>query len=251
MKNARQDVILETLDKKNSVKVSELVDELEVTDMTIRRDLQELEDENLLIRVHGGARKVSNGNQGFLELSHNTKRDINPKEKKEIAKLIAENIKDHDIVYLGSDTTIELVYDYLDINHAKIITNSIYVFNKFKDDERFDLILIGGSFRTKTGSFAGSITNDILSSMHVEKAFIGVNAINENNIFNANEDEGVVQRTAFENAKIRYIIADTSKFNKLDFYQFYTLDKIDYLVTNKDISPSLLKQYEPYVKIIY
>src|SRR5699024_10281068 len=125
------------------MKVTDLVKELNVTDMTIRRDLQELEDQNLLIRIHGGARKLDNGSLPFLEFIHREIRDNNTKEKDECAKLIEENNHDHETVFLGSGSTIELVYDYLDLNYAKIITNSIYVFDKLKYDDRFELLLTG------------------------------------------------------------------------------------------------------------
>lgn len=218
--------------------------------MTIRRDLQMLEDQNLLIRVHGGARKIENLSHSFLELSHKEKRGIYISEKNEIAKIIADNIHDHDTVFLGSGSTIELVYDYLDINYAKIITNSIYIFDRFKYDERFDLILSGGVYRSKTGTFTGIITNDFLSTIHVDKAFIGVNAISENQIFNANEDEGVIQKVVLNNANQKYIVADHHKFDKKDFYNFYKLDNTDYLITDSQLSPDLKNKYSQYVDII-
>lgn len=250
IKNERHEKILELINSRNVMKVSDLVTELNVTDMTVRRDLQELEDENLLIRIHGGARKKEDSSPHFLELSHRTKRELNTESKIEIAKTIAKNILDNETVFLGSGTTIELVYDYLDINDAKIITNSIYVFNKFRHDERFDLVLAGGTYRSKTGSFAGSITNDFLSSIYVQKAFIGVNAIDGHLIFNANEDEGVVQRTAFNNAQETYAVADHTKFNKLDFYQFYDLKDVDYLISDKKLDKDIKEKYKEWVQII-
>jgi len=250
IKEARQQKILSLIDKNNIMKVSDLVKELDVTDMTIRRDLQELEDENLLIRIHGGARKVDNNSLPFLELSHRQKRNINTDEKNEIAQLIANNIHDHETVFLGSGSTIELVYDYLDLNYAKIITNSIYVFNKFKHDERYDLILTGGIYRSKTGSFTGTIGNDFMETINVEKTFIGVNAIDDKKIFNANEDEGVIQRIVLNNAREKYIVADNLKFNNRDFYQFYNLDDVDYLITDEKLPQELKEKYSNWVQII-
>ena len=250
IKSKRQEDILELLELNNVMKVTDLVEKLDVTDMTIRRDLQELEDQNLLIRIHGGARKLENGSLPFLELSHREKRDINPEAKNEIAKLIAKNIHDHETVFLGSGSTIELVYDYLDLNYAKIITNSIYVFDQFKYDDRFELILTGGIYRSKTGSFTGTIANDFMETIYVEKAFIGVNAINDNKVFNANEDEGVIQRIVLNNAREKYLVADSLKFNSLDFYQFYDLDIADYLVTDSKLSPELKEKYSNWVQII-
>lgn len=250
IKEHRHSMILKLLDENHSVKVSELVEELNVTDMTIRRDLKELEDENLLIRTHGGARKMENQALSFLELSHQAKREINLEEKNEIAKLIAANIHDNETVFLGSGSTIELVYDYLNLNQAKIITNSIYVFDKFKHDDRYELILTGGTYRSKTGSFTGTIANDFVSTINVEKSFIGVNALNDHSMYNANEDEGVIQRTILNNSREKFVIADFDKFDKMDFYQFYDLRDVDYLITDSKLSQEMKEKYSKWTQII-
>ena len=92
MKERRHAMILELLNSNDVIKVSELVNELDVTEMTIRRDLQELEDNHQLIRIHGGARRVVNDSTYLVELDHRLKREINLEEKKEIAPIIANNI---------------------------------------------------------------------------------------------------------------------------------------------------------------
>lgn len=252
MKESRHEIILELLDQNGIVKVSDLVEILDVTEMTIRRDLKELESEDLLIRVHGGARKaefeILTANN--LELSHRQKREINLNEKQQIARIIAKNILENETVFLGSGTTIELVHNYLNVNRAKIITNSIFVFDQFKYDERFELILTGGAYRSKTGSFTGTIANDFLSTINVEKAFIGVNTLNNYAMFNANEDEGVIQRTILNNAREKFIIADNTKFNKLDFYQFYDIRDADYLITDQQLTEDLEALYSKWVKVL-
>lgn len=250
MKESRHHLILKRLQESELVKVSDLAKELDVTEMTVRRDLKELENEGLLIRTHGGARGIANSSPSLLELSHATKRDLNLDEKKYIARIIAANIHDNETVFLGSGSTIELVYNYLDINRAKIITNSIYVFDKFKYDERFDLILTGGSFRAKTGSFTGTIANDFISTINVQKSFIGVNAINEHSIYNSNEDEGVLQQSILNNSSQKYIIADHKKFDRLDFYKFYDLNDVDYLITDDKLPEETFQTYSKWVKII-
>lgn len=218
--------------------------------MTIRRDLQELEDENLLIRIHGGARKVETESSHVIELSHRQKREINIEQKQEIAQIIANNIQENETVFLGSGSTIEFVYDYLDLNQAKIITNSIYVFNQFKNDERYELLLTGGTYRSKTGSFTGTIANDFVSTINVEKSFISVNALNNYSLYNANEDEGVIQRSILNNSREKYIVADFVKFDKLDFYQFYDLRDADYIITDSKLPQDTIEKYSKWVEII-
>lgn len=249
IKEERQNYLLEQLTKKGIVRVTDVVQELKVTDMTIRRDLQELEDRGLIIRVHGGAKLIGTS-PSLPELSHREKKDIHFAEKSEVARLIAENIKEGETVFLGPGTTIELVYDHLTIEQAKIITNSIHVFDKFKNDPRFEIILIGGSYRNKTGAFVGTIANDFISSIHVEKSFIGVNGLDTTAAYTSNEDEGVTQRYALDSAKEKYLVADHHKFDKKDFYGFYPIHKVDYVITDTGITKDKRKEFNKYVSIL-
>lgn len=249
LKEERQNYLLEQLKKSGIVKVTDVVQELKVADMTVRRDLQELENKGLLIRIHGGA-KLFDTKTPLVELSHREKKKIHLSEKLDIAKKIADNIHEGDTVFLGPGTTIELTYDFLAIEHAKIITNSIHVFNKFKDDTRFEIILIGGAYRNKTGAFVGTIANDFISNIHVKKSFIGVNGLDITSAYTSNEDEGLTQRYALDSAEIKYIVADHHKLENKDFYGFYSLHKIDYLITDNAITEQQRVKFEKHVQLL-
>lgn len=250
LKEERQKYLLEILNKNRIVKVNDIVHDLHVADMTIRRDLQELENEGLLIRIHGGAKAVEGNGESQTELSHRQKKKIHLNEKLEVAQLIAKNILDGETIFLGPGTTIELVYDFLTVKHAKVITNSIHVFNRFKHDNRFELILIGGSYRSKTGAFVGTIANDFVSSIHVQKSFIGVNGLDHSLIFTSNEDEGLTQKYALNSSEKKYIIADHHKLNKKDFYGFYSIKNADYLITDSEIPNEEKRNFEEHIQIL-
>jgi len=250
LKEERQNFIIDLLNKNNVIKVGDITDQINVTDMTVRRDLQELENKDLLVRIHGGAKIVEKESFSKFELSHQEKININFEKKQDIARKISSQINNGETIFFGAGTTIELTYDYLNINRAKIITNSIHIFNKFKNDKKFDLILVGGSYREISGAFVGTIANDFLSSIHVDKAFIGVNGIDEEFIYNSNETEGLTQQYILNNAKTKYIVADSTKFDRKDFYQFYSLMNVDYLITDKTIIPELIDKYKQLVNVI-
>lgn len=252
IKEERHQCILKLLHDKKIITVSEFSRKLDVTEMTIRRDLQELADLDLLIRIHGGARLLAPSQSAAQELSHKQKRKLHPAEKRSIAQTIAQEIENQDTVFLGVGTTIEGVYNFLDaIDSARIVTNSIHIFEQFKYDDRFELLLVGGIYRSKSGSFIGALANDFIQSIHVQKAFIGVNAINGTAVFNANEDEGTLQRQILDNAHKRYIVADSHKFNQTDFYQFYDLKDATHLVTDEKLSDELLERYNDYLTVMH
>ncbi|MBC5996164.1 DeoR/GlpR transcriptional regulator [Romboutsia ilealis] len=249
LKEERYSIILNLLHEKEIVKVSDITSVINVTEMTVRRDLQDLDNRGLLKRIRGGAQLCNVVIEE--ELSHIEKQNINIEYKKNIAKKIAEKISDGDSIFLGPGTTIELVYEYITANYLKIVTNSIHVFNKFKDDHRYELILVGGSYRSRTGAFVGSIANDILYKMNIKKAFIGVNGIYNSAISTSNEDEGMIQATILNNSLEKYIVADSSKLNKRDFYQFYNLENVTAIITDENISKENINKYSKYTDIYF
>ncbi|HHX69200.1 MAG: DeoR/GlpR family DNA-binding transcription regulator [Miniphocaeibacter sp.] len=250
LKIERQNYIVKMLNANNIVKVTQISEKLKVSEMTIRRDLKEMEEEGILVRIHGGAKLSEDKNTSKSELSHKVKQNINKELKTDIAKKIASQIKDNETIFLGPGTTIEQSYEFINCNFARIITNSYYLFEKFKDDNRFELILIGGKYRSRTGAFVGSISIDMISKINVQKSFIGVNGIYNNIVTNSNEEEGLLQKYILDKAEIKYIVADNTKLDLKDFYEFYDLYDIDYLITDNHISEDLLKKYKSITKII-
>lgn len=248
LREQRLEKILEMLEENNVIKISNITKKLSVTEMTVRRDLKVLEEKSLLVRIHGGAKRKNE--TSIRELSHNEKKIMNVEQKKYIASIAASLIEENDTIFIGPGTTNEFIYDFIDISYGKVVTNSIAVFLKFAEDSRFELILAGGKLRTRTGTFVGSFTNDILKKIRVKKAFIGTNGIYENNITTFNEEEGVSQRLILDNAVEKYVLTDSTKFNKEDFYSFYDLNSVTAIITDDQISTSIKKQYEKITDII-
>lgn len=248
LKEERLEIIMTMINQQEIVKVAEITESLNVTEMTVRRDLQTLEEQGAIRRIHGGAKKVKTLSE--RELSHLEKKEINVAEKEKIAKTIAKLIVNNDTIFLGAGTTLEFVYDYLEVSFAKIITNSIHVFNRFVDDDRFELILVGGTFRSRTGAFVGSFANETLENMRVKKAFIGTNGIYQTNITTSSEEEGTTQRIILDNASEKYIVADHHKLDNEDFYCFYNLDEITALITDNGITKEKKKIYQQFTKVI-
>lgn len=247
LREQRHELILEELKKFGIIKVSDLTQTLKTTEMTVRRDLKYLEDRGLLIRIHGGAKSKESK---FEELSPHEKRNINADKKIEVAKIAANLIKDNDIVYIGPGTTTEAMYDYITASQVKVITNCLNIFEKFRYDDKFELILIGGRLREKTSTFVGSLTNDMLVRMRVKLAFIGTNGVQDNHVTTSNEEEGQSQRIILNNSVERYLLCDSSKIDKEDFYALYKLEDMTALVTDHDLDENLKKKYSKYCKIL-
>lgn len=139
LKEQRHEGILNLVNENIIMKVSDLTDLLNVSDMTIRRDLMELEQKGLLTRIHGGARSNSDA-EDLLERTHSEKQKINIDNKLEVAQKIVECIEDNDVIFLGPGTTIELVPELLTQKNLKVITNSLPVFNHLCEKKDYEII---------------------------------------------------------------------------------------------------------------
>lgn len=258
LKNDRHRVILELCDTNGTVMVKDIQKRLGISDMTVRRDLDELENQNKLKRIHGGAQSIrynENGTHIYVsgtlkELSHEEKKLLNIEEKEYIAKKAAAIIDNpDDTIFLGPGTTIELMTQYIQIDSLRIITNSLPVFNLLKH-KNYDLYLIGGSYREKTGAFVGSIADETIEKIGISKAFVGVNGIQDDWVSTFNVEEGKFQQNALDKAHERYLVADSKKFNHRDFYNFYNLKNINSIFTDKNLTNKTKQEYEKHVKII-
>ncbi|MFT8466552.1 MAG: DeoR/GlpR family DNA-binding transcription regulator [Liquorilactobacillus satsumensis] len=249
LKKERLMGILNIVNLKGVVTVNYLVDKLNVSNMTIRRDLDELSQSGKVLRIHGGAQSVNK--ERSFELSRTEKREIHITEKIKIATKAATLIQENDTLYIGPGTTLELVAKYL--NNAKnlrVVTNSLPIFQILERSKNVDVIFIGGSYRERSNTFVGSLTNSMLKQLRFNKTLVGVNGIHNENLMTANPEEGQAQRIALNNAQEKIIVADHFKLNKNDFYNFYSLYDIDYLITNKYIDKNTKKYYEQFTKII-
>lgn len=248
LKAERQKEIMVNLEKENLIKVSDLSNDLGVTEMTIRRDLEDLEKLGLLQRVHGGARSID-----FFpskEFSHALKKTQNVEEKNEIAIKMANLISNDDIVFMGTGSTIEMVAEHIKDKKFRLITNSLELFNKIKNNNNIDSMLIGGNYRKNTAAFVGKFTLDIVRNLRFKIAFAGTNGVKNNDIFTYNEEEGEVQKIALNNSFKKYILADSSKMNKQDYLSYYKATDLTGIITDSNIKKHDLKMIENYTNII-
>ena len=141
LKRERLHKIVDMVNSQGIITVNEIINELKVSDMTVRRDLDELDKAGKIVRIHGGAQSISYSiNQ---ELSHTEKQELQIDEKRKIAQLAASYVEDGDTIYLGPGTTIELLAQYLINKRIRIITNYYAVFEILKQSDSADILLTG------------------------------------------------------------------------------------------------------------
>ena len=248
LKRERLHKIIEMVNTQGIITVNEIINKLNVSDMTIRRDLDELDKAGKVVRIHGGAQSISYSiNQ---ELSHSEKQTLQIEEKRKIVELASTYINDGDTIFLGLGTTIELLAHFLINKRIRIVTNNYPAFEILKQSDSVNIILTGGDFRKNTGALVGPITNANLKRINFTKSFISANGIHNESICTYNIEEGEAQEIALNNSRTKYLLLDNKKLNKDDFYVFYNLHDIDYLITDHSINKDVKIHYEQYVNII-
>lgn len=243
LKSERHHFILALVNEKGTISVTDLEKQLQVSTMTIRRDLDGLDKQGLLIRTHGGA--TSNDFYSNNPLTYDENREIHLAEKKAVAKAAANKIVSGDIIFMGPGTTIELMIDYITTSNIQIVTSSYTVFKRIIESSKdLEVILVGGKFEKKANCFSGTLSTEMVSKLHFSKSFIGINGINGLSVTTFNIDSGNLQNVAMQNSDHRFIVADKYKFAKQALFDFYTIQPEDICITNSSLSSNTKKEYE-------
>ena len=224
--------IREMLSEQRTITASELCASLGVTAATSRRDLASLEHEGVLVRSHGGA--VSQMSSTKFQPSYETLARSNSEEKKAIARAAEDLILDGDTVFLeGSTTVYELAARLQNRSRLTVVTNSPTIVCLLQRSAAVNVLCTGGDLQKDTFYFSGEWAQRALSEIRVDKAVLGVSAIDpEYGISTANHAEAQIKKMIAAAAKVRIALADHSKFGKQSFAFVGPVTDINILVTD-------------------
>lgn len=217
IKDLRLSKILEKVDENDIVYIQDLVDELGVSDSTIRRDIKFLEKKNMLTILNGGAIKSTDE----VEKSYDQKKIIHYDEKERIGKKAAENVFDGDIIYVDSGTTPLAMVKYITAKNVTIITSNPMIINHIDDTRGHRYILLGGAIEERLYSLVGVYTEKMLAEMYFDKSFIGTNGYVEGEYYYTfDERESRKKSLAIQNSAKAFVLADSSKKNQRALSKF-------------------------------
>ncbi|WP_165452624.1 DeoR/GlpR family DNA-binding transcription regulator [Paenibacillus thalictri] len=246
----RHQFIIDYLKVHKSVDVSFLSAELGVSEVTVRKDLEKLERDKLLVRSHGGA--VLNEHL-FNEPSFMEKEDQLTEEKSAIASEAAKLIRNGMTVGLSTGTTIgHLTRKIKDRSGLTIVTNAINVATTFMGSNEHQIFLTGGNIRPSTFALIGETAEKALDSVYCEIAFVGTNGFDsEHGLTTPSMDEARVVRKLMANAKHVVLLVDHSKFNKVAFYRIEHVHQVHTVITDsKAPADELEKLREKGIQVI-
>jgi len=206
--NQRQEEILKLLEANGQVKVTTLSKSLYASEMTVRRDLQFLENEGFLVRCHGGALPIGN----HLLFPTKYRMLINDKEKKMLALSAKKYLRDDITVFFNSSSTCAYLVPYLnEYRNIHVVTNSLYL-TTLLEPSNIPCTVTGGDYLRAENCLCGSITEEFLRKIHPDIAFLSCEGLSENlEITESQLPLAQVVRIAVQNSKLCVFLMDSSK----------------------------------------
>jgi DeoR family glycerol-3-phosphate regulon repressor len=229
--------ITDWLREKGRVTVEDLAAHFGVTPQTIRRDLNELSEAKMVVRVHGGAIVSS----GVVNLAYEARKLIAGPHKKLIGEAAARLVPDHSSVFINIGTTTEEVARAL-VGHTGllVITNSLHVASELYRSAGIEVFITGGSIRQHDGGIIGSHAVSLIGQFRVDLAIIGTSAIDlDGTLLDFDIREVQAARAIIENARKVVLVSDSSKFSRSAPARVAHLSEIDILVTDRLLSAAV------------
>ncbi|HPE86867.1 MAG TPA: transcriptional repressor AgaR [Bacteroidales bacterium] len=241
----RRTYILEKLRVNKNITVNELIKKFQVSAVTIRKDLDQLERKNQLLKVRGGAIHISNTNIGE-DMDLGVKQEKNKTEKQNIGKIAVTLIQENDTIILDSGTTtMEIAKRLEKFQNITIITNALNIAQYLAGYKRFNVIIPGGYLRNKSLSMVGSMAESCLRNFFVDKLFLGIDSFDpEKGVSTPNMEEASINQTMISIAREVIAVFDSSKFHRQSFAHIAPLSKINTIITDSGISREMVEQLE-------
>ena len=236
----RRHRIQEIISQKKRILVKEISNIFNISEVTIRKDLEILEKRGILTKVHGGA--ILN-QSSIIDLALTEKERIYPREKDRIAQKAQEMINYGDVIILDSGSTTTQIARHIKFKKGiKVITNAINIASELAASE-IDLILTGGILREKSFSLVGPIAEDTLREVTADKLFLGVDGIDFHfGLTTPNILEAKVNELMVKAASEVILVADSSKFGRRRMGVIDKVTAVDKIITDKNIPQEVLNR---------
>ncbi len=227
----RREEILEVVQLKGFTSLNDLASEINVSQSTIRRDLEHLESIGQVRRTRGGASYVGESLTAFDD-----RRNLASAEKRKISRATADLIGRQETIILDGGTSTLEVAKHLAGKGLQVVTNSLPIVNHLVGVADVELIYLGGYVYPKTGVALGELTIEALKSVHARRLIMSVGGITEQGLFNTNSLLAETERQMIESADEVIVVADNSKFGHSELVHLGPLSLVDKMVVDSGTS---------------
>ena len=232
----RHQQILALVADRGVVSIAELTERLGVSHMTIRRDVQKLEEQGAVLSVSGGVRSAE---RLAAEPSHLTKSTLYNEEKRAIGRTAARQIPRNSCIYLDAGTTtLALAREVVDRDDLLVVTNDFMVANLLMEASQCRVIHTGGTVCRENRSCVGESAARSLRHLAIDIAFISASCWGPRGLFTPDEDKVMVKQAVSEVSSKRVLLSDSSKYNRIATFLALPLESFDRVVTDTHLSES-------------
>jgi DeoR/GlpR family transcriptional regulator of sugar metabolism len=243
VKSERLEQICQLIDANGHVTVQELNQLLDVSEATVRRDLEELAKNGRVRRTHGGALRLYPASK---ELPTLRRRAEQQREKQRIGKMAADMVESGQTIFLGSGSTVHEIARHLnDIPNLVVITNALNVVNQLVDHDNIELVVIGGMLRPNELSMVGHIAEAAIKELRADKVFMGMHGVDPQHGFTGNFlPEATTDRAIMSIAPCNVVVADHSKLGKVGTVFLADISAAHVLITGLEADPEFITALE-------
>jgi DeoR/GlpR family transcriptional regulator of sugar metabolism len=236
----RREQIVSYLSSHDRASVGELSQILGVSEVTIRKDLDALESQGMLLRVHGGA--MASG-RGRLELHFATREQEHLDEKRRIALAAAGLVGPGQRIFLdGSTTALQVARLLKDREGLTVVTNGLYTALELNFSAGITTIVVGGTMRHRSSSLVGGLNADLLQRLRFDIGFFGARAVTGDGLMEGDLDEAQLKQRLVQVSAVTVGIVDSSKFGTTAFSVFALPHEIDRIITDEAAPRAVVEQ---------
>ncbi|KPL96199.1 MULTISPECIES: DeoR/GlpR family DNA-binding transcription regulator [Vibrio] len=236
----RQRTILSLLSHQEVISISELVEQLDVSHMTIRRDIVKLEASGKVVSVSGG---VQLAQALHRELSHDAKVEQQANEKVQIGKLAAQLIEKNATVYLDAGTTsLEIAHQLATREDLLIITNDFSIAAYLMNHSPCEIYHTGGKVDRENQSSIGGKVAEFLAGMNIDIAFISSSSWSLKGLSTPNENKVLVKKAIVKSAQTNYLISDSTKYGRVASFHALDMESLDGVITDTNLPSSVIEE---------
>ncbi len=237
---ARRQAIIEALEETGQLSVTELSQRFDVSEVTIRADLQALSEQGLIQRVRGGAIITT----VLPDLSYEVRMQLNAAQKTKIGQMAASMVQDGDTIMLDASTTAQAITPYLkNISELTVVTNGLKVAMSLLAYPGIHVILVGGSLRREGLSLIGPLDCGLIQDIYIRIGFFGARGFTiEEGLTDVNINEVRTKREMVERCRQVVGVLDSHKWGRIATATFASLQEIDAIITDAKAPPDMVEE---------
>lgn len=232
----RQKLLLNLISQKGVISISKLVESLNVSHMTVRRDIQKLEKMGSVISVSGG---VKIGEHLSFEPTHQDKSLLFHDQKEKIGEMAAQFIPNNTTIYLDAGTTtLEIAYRIIERDDLLVITNDFSIAQFLMTNGKCELIHIGGTVNKQNYSSVGELAGQFLNQLSIDISFVSTSSWTLKGLTTPDENKLPVKKALIASSNQLILVSDSSKYGKVATFHICPLTHFDHIICDKNLVES-------------